>query len=101
MSSTDPVRVDHGTARRFELAPGERIRIATPDGGQGGDFSFIGFDQAVTRNAIGWQLYGFGGALYGVILLVLLLAVTDAVRIEQDQATKLRPQSPQGGPFSG
>ena len=58
MSSTDPVRVDHGTARRFELAPGERIRIATPDGGQGGDFSFIGFDQAVTRNAIGWQLYG-------------------------------------------
>lgn len=58
MSPPTPVRVDHGTARRFGLAAGESIRIATPDGGQGGDFSFIGFDQAVTRNAIGWELHG-------------------------------------------
>jgi uncharacterized protein YcgI (DUF1989 family) len=58
MKPPDPVRVDHGTARRFELAPGEQIRIATPDGSQGGDFSFVGFDQAVTRNAIGWELHG-------------------------------------------
>jgi predicted PurR-regulated permease PerM len=53
---------------------------------------------------IGWQLYGFGGALYGVILLVLLLAVTDAVRIEQDQATnspKFRPDGPESDPLSG
>ena len=51
-------RVEHGSANRFELASGDLIRISTPDGGQGGDFSFIGFDQAVTRNAIGWHMYG-------------------------------------------
>ncbi len=53
---------------------------------------------------IGWELYGFGGAIYGVLLLVLALAVTDAIRIEQDQAAsslKLRPNGPEGDPFSG
>jgi len=39
---------------------------------------------------IGWQLYGFGGALYSVLLLILLLAVTDAIRADRDVA---RPET--------
>lgn len=50
--------VAHGTAARFDLGAGDEILIATPDGAQGGDLSFIGFDQSVTRNAIGWQRFG-------------------------------------------
>ncbi|MDQ2622676.1 MAG: DUF1989 domain-containing protein [Actinomycetota bacterium] len=50
--------VPHGTGSRFELEPGDEIRIATPDGAQGGDFSFPGFDQSVTRNALGWARFG-------------------------------------------
>jgi len=50
--------VPHGTAKRFDLAAGESIRIETPDGAQGGDFSFPGFDQALTRNKLGWKRFG-------------------------------------------
>jgi uncharacterized protein YcgI (DUF1989 family) len=52
------VLIEPASAKRFELREGETIKIATPDGGQGGDFSFIGFDQAVTRNVNGFRKYG-------------------------------------------
>ena len=29
---------------------------------------------------VGWDLYGLGGAIYGVMLLILALAIADAVR---------------------
>ncbi|MCB0857712.1 MAG: DUF1989 domain-containing protein [Solirubrobacterales bacterium] len=51
------VEVDHGTASRFSLETGDKIRIETPDGSQGGDFSFPGFDQALTRNKLGWKRF--------------------------------------------
>ncbi len=52
------IEVPHGTAERFDLKLGEVIRIETPDGAQGGDFSFPGFDQALTRNKLGWKRFG-------------------------------------------
>ena len=58
MDMTDlSIEVPHGTARRFDLATGDVIRIETPDGAQGGDFSFPGFDQALTRNKLGWKRF--------------------------------------------
>ena len=50
--------VPHGTARRFDLRTGDLIRIETLDGAQRGDFSFPGFDQALTRNKLGWKRFG-------------------------------------------
>lgn len=52
------IEVAHGTAASFDLIAGELIRIETPDGAQGGDFSFPGFDQALTRNKLGWKRFG-------------------------------------------
>lgn len=52
------VEVQHGTAERFDLRAGETIRIGSPDGSQGGDLSFPGFDQALTRNKLGWKRFG-------------------------------------------
>ena len=49
---------------------------------------------------IGWQLYGFGGAVYGVILLVLVLAVTDAIRRDEDHPD-FHPERPGSEPLSG
>jgi|GEM_PF-1019882 len=51
------IEVAHGTAEKFDLTAGEIIRIETPDGAQGGDFSFPGFDQALTRNKLGWKRF--------------------------------------------
>lgn len=50
--------VPHGTGVRFDLEAGDLIRIESPDGAQGGDFSFPGFDQALTRNKLGWKRFG-------------------------------------------
>lgn len=47
---------------------------------------------------IGWQLCGFGGAIYGFILLVPALSVTDALRIEQDRSPTVPPTSRSQGP---
>lgn len=52
------MEVAHGTAGRFDLAAGDLIRIESPDGAQGGDFSFPGFDQGLTRNKLGWKRFG-------------------------------------------
>lgn len=57
MEMSGSVRVAAASAERFELRAGETIKIATPEGDQGGDFSFLGFDQAVTRNVNGWNKY--------------------------------------------
>lgn len=51
------VDVAHGTATRIDLDAGEVIRIESPDGSQGGDFSFPGFDQSLTRNKLGWKRF--------------------------------------------
>ena len=51
-------RVAHGTGRAVELAAGESLTVSTPDGAQGGDLSFEGFDQALTRNINGWRRFG-------------------------------------------
>ena len=50
--------VPAGTGLGVDLAAGEEIKISTPDGGQGGDFSFLGFDQAISRNINGWERFG-------------------------------------------
>jgi uncharacterized protein YcgI (DUF1989 family) len=40
-----------------ELAEGDKLVVTSFGGGQGGDLSFVGFDQALTRNANGWERY--------------------------------------------
>jgi predicted PurR-regulated permease PerM len=35
---------------------------------------------------IGWQLYGLGGAVYGVVVLIGLLALADAAASEDEPA---------------
>lgn len=60
--------VAHGTAERFELETGDVIRIETPDGSQGGDFSFPGFDQSLTRNKLGWKRFGRPWLVYSAEL---------------------------------
>jgi uncharacterized protein YcgI (DUF1989 family) len=42
----------------MEVERGATVTITTPDGSQGGDFSFRGFDQAMTRNKLGWKRFG-------------------------------------------
>lgn len=54
-AEVERVEIAHATARRVELRAGDRLRITTPDGAQGGDLSFPGFDQALTRNVNGWE----------------------------------------------
>lgn len=50
--------IQHGTVKLFELKKGDRVKIWTPDGHQGGDLSFPGFDQSLTRNINGWERFG-------------------------------------------
>lgn len=50
--------IAHATARVFEVVAHQTLRVTTPDGSQGGDLSFPGFDQSLTRNINGWQRYG-------------------------------------------
>ncbi|HEY7256392.1 MAG TPA: DUF1989 domain-containing protein [Solirubrobacterales bacterium] len=57
MSGT-AARIEPGEAVAIELVEGEELVVTAPDGGQGGDLSFAGFDQALTRNANGWERYG-------------------------------------------
>ncbi len=47
-----------GTARAFLLGEGDVVKIISPDGGQGGDLTFLGFDQSLTRNINGWEKFG-------------------------------------------
>jgi len=50
--------IGSGHGLGLDLSTGEELRIETPDGSQGGDFSFIGFDQALSRNINGWERFG-------------------------------------------
>jgi predicted PurR-regulated permease PerM len=54
---------------------------------------------------VGWTLYGFGGAIYGAALLVLLLAFAQAVSTEADDADVISPappgEDPPAAPASG
>jgi uncharacterized protein YcgI (DUF1989 family) len=58
MTGLEEATVAAGTGLGVDLAAGDEIRISTPDGGQGGDFSFLGFDQAMSRNVNGWNRFG-------------------------------------------
>jgi hypothetical protein len=51
------VEIEAGSAQRFELAGGQALEVLA-DGRQGGDLSFAGFDQALTRNINGHERYG-------------------------------------------
>ena len=57
-SKKDSIRLAPGTATAMRLDPGDEVKITSPHGGQGGDFTFIGFDQALTRNINGWEKFG-------------------------------------------
>lgn len=61
MSETGTARqrmvLRNGEAEAFALAAGYRLRVTTPTDHQGGDFSFDGFDQSLTRNINGWERY--------------------------------------------
>jgi len=56
-TKTDSVTLAPGTARAFPLEAGEKVKITSPEGGQGGDFTFLGFDQALSRNINGWEKF--------------------------------------------
>ena len=47
-----------GTARAFLLGEGDVVKIISAEGGQGGDLTFLGFDQSLTRNINGWEKFG-------------------------------------------
>ena len=47
-----------GTATAIHLDGGDEVKITSPQGGQGGDFTFVGFDQALSRNINGWEKFG-------------------------------------------
>jgi uncharacterized protein YcgI (DUF1989 family) len=47
-----------GTATAIRLDRGDEVKITSPEGGQGGDFTFLGFDQALSRNVNGWEKFG-------------------------------------------
>lgn len=52
------IEIPSGEARAVRLEPGELLRVESPDRGQGGDLSFPGFDQALTRNINGFERFG-------------------------------------------
>lgn len=54
----ETVAIKPRTAHAFHLGQGDLIKIAAPKGGQWGDFTFIGFDQSLTRNKNGWEKFG-------------------------------------------
>lgn len=54
----ESVTLGPGTAGAFPLQEGDEVKIISPAGGQGGDLTFWGFDQALTRNINGWEKWG-------------------------------------------
>lgn len=47
-----------GTPKAFPLEAGDVVKIISPDSGQGGDFTFPGFDQSLTRNINACERWG-------------------------------------------
>jgi uncharacterized protein YcgI (DUF1989 family) len=56
-SKIDAVTLAPGTAKAFPLEAGAEVKITSPYGGQGGDFTFLGFDQSLSRNINGWDKF--------------------------------------------
>ena len=54
----ESVTIPPRTAHAFQLQEGNLIKVVAPEGGQWGDFTFIGFDQSLTRNINGWEKFG-------------------------------------------
>jgi uncharacterized protein YcgI (DUF1989 family) len=54
----DSIILAPGTAKAIRLDRGDEVKITSPQGGQGGDFTFVGFDQALSRNINGWEKFG-------------------------------------------
>jgi len=52
------VTIPRKSARAFDLSEGDVVKIIVPEGGLGGDFTFLGFDQSLTRNIAGWEKFG-------------------------------------------
>ncbi len=50
--------VPRGQAVAIELGVGERLRVTTPDGRQGGDLSFVGLSTSFSRNVNGFARFG-------------------------------------------
>jgi uncharacterized protein YcgI (DUF1989 family) len=56
--ATKSITLPPGSATAIPLQRGDEVKITSPEGGQGGDFTFLGFDQALTRNINGWEKFG-------------------------------------------
>jgi uncharacterized protein YcgI (DUF1989 family) len=52
------ITLQPGKATAIPLQSGDELKITSPEGGQGGDFTFLGFDQSLTRNINGWEKFG-------------------------------------------
>lgn len=46
-----------GTATAIALREGDVVKVIAAEGGQGGDLTFLGFDQALTRNINGGEKF--------------------------------------------
>jgi len=53
----DSIVLPPGTAVAIPLGEGDVAKVVTPEGGQGGDLTFLGFDQALTRNINGGEKF--------------------------------------------
>ena len=60
MSSTllERHEVPRGNAVAIDLSAGQRLRVTTPDGLQGGDLSFEGLSTSLSRNVNGFARFG-------------------------------------------
>lgn len=58
LKKTETVTILPRTAHAFNLQEGDLVKIIAPEGGQWGDFTFVGFDQSLTRNINGWEKFG-------------------------------------------
>lgn len=58
--------IESGTAIAVDVPAGSRLTISSPGGDQGGDLSFDGFDQSLTRNVNGWEAFGSPKLVYHV-----------------------------------
>lgn len=50
--------LQRGEAMRLDLDPGDDITILDPSGNAGGDLTFLGYDQALTRDIVGFERRG-------------------------------------------
>ncbi len=49
--------IEHGNGMLVDMRKGDRALVKTVSGGQVSDLTFIGFDQAMTRNVNGWRRF--------------------------------------------